>query len=68
MHDVAGARTNEGDAHEVIVLRNALEDVKTVVEATRVDRVEDLREHEYVEDERLHDSIVMIRRRKIENA
>lgn len=61
-------RTDEGNDHEVVVLSYAFEYVEMIIETTRVDRVEDLREHEYVEDERLHDSIVMIRRRKIENA
>lgn len=45
--------TDDEDGHEVIISPEAAEDVERAIKLSRVEHVEDLAEHERVEDERL---------------
>ena len=56
-------RTDQRDTHEVIIARDAFENIEAIIQPTRIDRVENLSEYEYVEYQSLNNRVVVILRR-----
>ena len=52
--------TDERDGDEPPVARHALKDVQTLIQATTVEAVEDLREHKRVKHKRGHPLISLV--------
>ena len=58
-------RTDQRDTHEVVIARDAFENIEAIIQPTRVDGIENLSEHEYVEYQILNNRVVMILRRRV---
>ena len=55
----ARERTKDSDNHKIPILRHAFENVQLPIQAPAVERVEDLREYQRIENKRPHNAIVV---------
>ena len=56
-------RTDQRDTHEVVIARDAFENIEAIIQPTRIDGVENLSEYEYVEYQSLNNRVIVILRR-----
>ena len=52
-------RTNQGDDGKIPILGQALEDIKLLVQPPAINRVEDLRKDECIEDQSLNSAVMI---------